>query len=384
MRAALGWWVLVALGCSESAEVAAAKKALIDDVNGIAARQHHRTPHGTPLPGSVLDALAPLRVPLKSALLAYNHLPKSDVSTCDDARDLGRPLPTPCAKLLDGREGTMARALLVGLASDVGLRSLDDPGDDTVAIMANLVRLSTFSIMTLREHGAADDAAQRCVDAYAVVRDLTYGPRPIEAVALGKGLFTPCKHALVEASAEARGRLAPQLDAIAQGLARSELVTKDACTLARLSLFGGALSDAQVAQLPLAAQARAHTASPEAPLEQAKAVEGVCREGADVARLKPSQRGSPMRRLLANAAPFRGALPDFASLLDVYESLQARVETLAFASWATGKVPSELTSRGSLVVERSGTMVRAFWANHADAGVAIEFPLNELPVQPTP
>ncbi len=372
------------LGCKEPKIVGEAKAGLVKDATELALRRAVRPVHQPPpTKGSFADALAPHRVQLSNALGAFDRLSSSMKSDCDKALVDGRPSPKECLLLTEGREAVLQAVVDAAKREDCGPHHMlvrgGDPKDDVEPEVAHAIRLEAWFMEQALQEGKADDAARRCVDAFALVRDVTYREHmagALKAAQLSTLIFHGCEQALAQASAQTRLTISAQLQAISEGLNEPAEALKDWCVVQRLNAYGHELRKSDLPEHVV----RFIQTGPEKDriqLNDAPKLDDTCLLAVQGTKQSSEVRRSTFRKVKLDNAAFGSRLPDVLPLVEKYEVLFGRLATLRYLTLVVGKTAAELPRDKAFDVEllESPPRARLSWLPQPGARVNAIAPL---------
>jgi hypothetical protein len=230
-------------------------------------------------PGTVAQALEPLRKDISEAYLLGHFYNSDEVDPCLPIITGQQPiaaLPDECMQALDAGRSLVRRVLAATRAEHGGMPGLVrkpvvgymffHPLQGLPSAMPVgrelliLARLAALEIRFLVSQGQSAEAVDLCLDTLALGRDMTLGSG-VDARNVSSQVQTlayrPCAAALAAASVERQRLAVEQLERLRQGwpsLADTVRVESVAC---QLYMYGGLLSPQQLGLLPPTAQALA-------------------------------------------------------------------------------------------------------------------------------
>lgn len=370
--------------CKEPPIVVEAKAGLVKDATELAVRRSVRPVHQPPpTKGSFADALAPHRVQLANALASFERLSKPMKDDCDKALADGRPSPRECLLLTEGREGIVQAVVDAARREDCGPHRMlvrgGDPKDDFEPEVAHVLRLEAWFIEEAIPVGKADEAAQRCVDSLALIRDMTYREHmtgALRAAQLVTLVFHACEQALGQASPEARTKAAASLQAISEGLNEPADALKDWCVVQRLNAYGHELRKSDLPEHVV----RFIQTSPEKgriPIADAPKLDDTCLLAVQGTKQTAEVRRSTFRKVKVDNAAFGGHLPDMLPMVERYEALFGRFAALRYLANVAGRQASDVPKDKAFDVEllESPPRARLTWLPQQGARISVVAPL---------
>lgn len=371
-------------GCREPKIVGEAKAGLVKDATELALRRAVRPVHQPPpTKGSFADALSPHRVQLGNALAAFDRLSSAMKSDCDKALVDGRPSPKECLLLTEGREAIIQAVVDAAKREDCGPHRMlvrgGDPKDDFEPEVAHAIRMEGWFMEQALQEGRADDAAGRCIDALALVRDVTYREHmtgALKATQLSTLVFHGCEQALGQASPEVRAKSATLLQALSEGLNEPADALKDWCVVQRLNAYGHELRKSDLPEHVV----RFIQTGPEKDriqLSDAPKLDDTCLLAVQGTKQSNEVRRSTFRKVKLDNAAFGSHLPDVLPLVEKYEVLFGRLATLRYLTQVVGKAAADIPRDKAFDVELldSPPRARLSWLPQPGARVSVVAPL---------